>query len=187
MKGAELTKDEIQKLAKGWAKGDKEAFSALYDHYIDSIFKFIYFKVKNEHAEDLTELVFIKAWENRSKYKSKLGTFSSWLYTIARNTVIDHYRVFKEFSELHDYLPDESESSNPKLIAQEKINAEKLREAINKLPEAYRDILLLRFIEDMEYEEIANMLGKSEGSIRITQFRAIKELRIILEKMGFNM
>jgi RNA polymerase sigma-70 factor (ECF subfamily) len=187
MNKKELTDDQVSRLARGWIKGDKDSFSKLYDYFIDSIYKFIYFKVKDEDAEDLTELVFIKAWENRKKYKSKYGSFSSWLYTIARNTVIDHYRVTKEVYELNDYIPDDSEIADPQRITEDKLTSERLREAINKLPENYRDILLLRFIEDMEYNEIAEVLDKSEGAIRITQFRAIKSLREVLEKMGFSM
>lgn len=187
MSRAELTDDQISKLARGWSKGDKESFSKLYDYFIDNIYRFVYFKVKSGEAEDITELVFIKAWENRKKYNSKKGAFASWLYTIARNTIIDHYRVQKEVSELHDYIPDESKNADPRALTEDVLTSEKLRLAINKLPANYRDILLLRFIEDMEYSEIADALGKSEGSIRITQFRAIKQLRQVLEKMGLNM
>lgn len=187
MRNNELTDQEISGLARGWVSGDKESFSKLYDYFVDRIYKFVYFKVKDQDAEDITELVFIKAWENRKKYKSKYGSFSSWLYTIARNTVIDHYRVTKEVYELNDQMPDDSKSSNPKHVVEDTLTSQQLRKAISKLPEGYRDILLLRFIEDMEYAEIAEVLGKSEGAIRITQFRAIKSLRDVLKQMGFTM
>lgn len=183
----QLDDKQIAKLAKGWRRGDKDSFSKLYDHFIDNIFRFIYFKVNNNDAEDLTELTFIKAWERRKKYDPAKGAFSSWLYTIARNTVIDHYRVSKEVYELDYNTTDDSRRSDPKGLVEESLNADKLRKAINKLPENYRDILLLRFIEDMDYAEVAEYLGKSEGAVRITQFRAIKELRKVLDKMGFKL
>ncbi len=187
MKTPELTDEDIVKYAKGWSRGDKESFSKLYDFYVDNIYRFIYFKVHSEDAEDLTELVFIKAWEKRKKYNSKKGAFSSWIYTIARNTVIDHYRVRKETSELHENIQDDKKRSDPQRLAEESLSAEKLRSAIAKLPPNYRDVLLLRFIEDMDYSEISKTLGKTEGAVRITQFRALKELRKVIENMGFHM
>jgi RNA polymerase sigma-70 factor (ECF subfamily) len=80
----------------------------------------------------------------------------------------------------------DDDSRSPSKLVEEKIVSSQVREAMNKLPENYRDILLLRFIEDFSYTEIAKVLGKSEGSIRILQFRAIKELKKVLQKMGFD-
>jgi RNA polymerase sigma-70 factor (ECF subfamily) len=185
MKKSDYNEDELKHLALEFVKGKVEAFSTLYDLYVENIYRFIYFKVNSAEAEDLTEIVFIKVWENRAKFDPSKSSISSWIYTIARNTVIDHYRVLKHTEELSDNFID-SESNNPQRLVEEKIVSLKVRSAINKLPENYRDILLLRFIEDFSYSEIAKILGKSEGSIRILQFRAIKELKKVLQKMGFD-
>lgn len=185
MKKPNYSEEELRLLALEFVKGKVEAFSTLYDLYVENIYRFIYFKVNSADAEDLTEIVFIKVWENRNKFDYTKSSISSWIYTIARNTVIDHYRVLKPTEELNDNYID-SESNNPKKLVEEKIVSFKVRSAINKLPENYRDILLLRFIEDFSYTEIAKILDKSEGSIRILQFRAIKELKKVLQKMGFD-
>lgn len=181
-----ISKEELIDLSKRWRLGDKEAFSVIYDAYVDKIYKFIYFKVDSADAEDITELTFIKAWEKRKKYDPKKSSFSSWLYTIARNTVIDHYRVSKPVAELDPTLSDDKRISNPKDRTEQSLNADFLREAVSELPKNYRDIILLRFIDDLSYSEIAKILDKSEGSIRIMQFRAIRQLRDILKKSGFD-
>jgi RNA polymerase sigma-70 factor (ECF subfamily) len=180
------SEEELAKFAVAFREGDPDAFSALYDHFADNIYRYVYYKVKSSESEDLTEIIFIKAWENRKKYDPSKSSFSSWIYTIARNTIIDHYRVFKNIDELSIDLTDHDEAKNPKLNAESVLNAEKVREAISKLTDSYKEILLLRFIEDLEYSEIAKVMGKSEGSIRIMQFRAMKELKQVLQKMGFN-
>lgn len=185
MKRQNYTDEELLKLASGLVSGDPESFSSLYDFYVENIYRFIYFKVNSADAEDLTEIVFIKVWENRKKFDGSKSSISSWIYTIARNTVIDHYRVFKNVEALNETFEDDG-SNNPKVIAEDNLISHKLRSAIHKLSPNYRDLVLLRFIEDMSYAEIAGVLGKSEGSIRIMQFRAMKELKNILQKMGFD-
>jgi RNA polymerase sigma-70 factor (ECF subfamily) len=177
--------EELYELSKKLVHGDAEAFSGLYDHFSENIYRFIYFKVNSAEVEDLTEIVFIKVWENRKKFNPEKSSFSSWIYTIARNTVIDHYRVNKTTEELPINLKDD-EKRNPKMIAEEKFVSTQVRSAIEKLPENYRDLVLLRFIQDFSYSEIAEIMGKSEGSIRIMQFRAIKELKKYLQKLGFD-
>ncbi len=181
-----ISAEELKDLAVQWRLGDKEAFSKIYDTYVDKLYKFIYFKVDSFEAEDLTELTFMKAWEKRKKYDPSKSSFSSWLYTIARNTVIDHYRVSKPTEELDITMADEKKISNPKFQVEESLNAAMLRESVNKLPKNYRDIVLLRFIDDLSYSEIADIMGKSEGSIRIMQFRAIRQLRDFMKKKGFD-
>jgi len=181
-----LSKERVAELARGWVKGDKESFSIIYDTLVDNIYKFIYFKVHSRDAEDLTELVFIKAWENRKKYDHTKSSFTSWLYTIARNTVIDHYRVSKQVDQLDTAIEDDKKRSNPKKLTEEVLNATTMRKAVEKLPKNYRDVVLLRFIQDMSYSEIAQTLDKTEGAIRIMQFRALRQLKQILKDDGFN-
>lgn len=185
MSKKEYSKEELEVLGVSLQKGSEEAFSELYDHFVENIYRFIFFKVNSDDAEDLTEIVFIKVWEHKEKFDCKKSAIGSWIYTIARNTVIDHYRVFKQSEELHDGIEDE-EVLNPKLFAEESLRFERLNEGIHKLSENYKDVVLLRFIEDMEYSEIAKVLEKSEGSIRIMQFRALKELKKILQEMNFD-
>lgn len=186
MKRQNYTDSELVHLSELFVNGDTEAFSALYDHYVENIYRYIFFKVNSADSEDLTEIVFIKVWENRKKFDPAKSSFSSWIYTIARNTVIDHYRVVKPVEELHDNLHEDAGTNHPKYIVEENLVSTKIREAINQLAPNYRDLVLLRFIDDLSYSEIAKVLDKKEGAVRIMQFRAMRELKKILQKMGFD-
>jgi len=181
-----MEKKELIDLAIQFKKGDKEAFSQLYDLFADRLYKFIYFKVNLEDVEDITELTFLKAWTKKHTYNPKKSSISSWLYTIARNTVIDHYRTQKLVEELDIREADPKKVADPKQITEDGLNSSFLKTAINDLSKDYRDLVILRFIDDLSYKEIASILGKTEGSIRIMQFRAVRKLKAILEKKGFD-
>ncbi|MBI4992337.1 MAG: sigma-70 family RNA polymerase sigma factor [Candidatus Harrisonbacteria bacterium] len=176
----EEEKKHIQR-AKG---GNKEAFGLLYDHYLPKIYRFIFLKVANRaEAEDLAHEVFLNAWQSIYRYKDEGFPFSSWLYQIAKNGVIDFYRTSKKNIQL--------EAVNEELV---KINAnypenletalalEKLQKIIRLLKPEYQDVLIMRFVEDMSHEEIAAILNKSEGAVRLIQHRALKELKSLYEK-----
>ena len=148
------------------------------------IFRFIYWQVSNkEQAEDLNQEVFLKAWKNIEKYQERNCPFSSWLYRIARNTVIDFYRTQKKVYPIEDeifFSEGNDLKGNPKKIAETKIEVERVKKVLNSLPSNQREIIVLKFIEGFSNKEIAKILKKSEGAIRILQYRAIKNLKKIL-------
>lgn len=165
-------------------KGDPNAFGALYDRYLPAIYRFILIKVggRKGEAEDLAHEVFLSAWRNVGSYELKGFPFSSWLYRIARNAVIDHYRTAKQNISL-DTAPEE-------LFAERPDTAEKLdtsfataqvRVHLAKLEPAYQDVLIMKFVEDMSNREIAAALQKSEGAVRVIQHRALKQLKRSME------
>src|SRR5437588_759346 len=99
--------DGETQLIEAAIRGESSAFGALYDHYAPKIYRFIVVKVTlREEAEDLTHQVFMHAWLNIGSYKRMGHPFSSWLYRIARNQVVDHYRTHKNAVSLEDYDPD---------------------------------------------------------------------------------
>ncbi len=159
--------------------GDGASFDALYVHYLPPIYRFIYMKVSHrEEAEDLTHEVFASCWQNLPRYRSKGFPFSSWLYQIARNRVIDHYRVKRTTLPL--------EEVDAELVAQDfgiegmienRLTVEKIREAIRSLTPDQQDVILMKFMEDLSHREIAAALAKSEGAVRLIQHRALAELR----------
>lgn len=164
-------------------KGDKEAFGALYDHYLPQIYRFILFKVsQKDEAEDLTHEVFLSAWKNMPSYRMKGFPFSSWLYQIARNAVIDSYRTTKHHVQI-EMVDENNLQTIPS--SQEEVNTilemEKARKCIAQLRPDYQDLIVMRFIEEMPNDEIAAALNKSEGAVRLMQHRAIKELKEIYE------
>lgn len=182
-----LTDKEIEALVIGSQKGDSEAFAKIYDVYVTPIFRYIFYKVKREDVEDLTEILFLKAWENIRKYKKRKNTtFKSWLFRIAHNLVVDHYRLTREHASLDPRMSDTKRESDPVQVVKINLSNERLNVAISKLRKNHQQIILLKFINELSNEEISKILKKSEGSIRILQFRALKELKVILEEMGIH-
>ncbi len=175
----EREKDLIEQAVEG----DSSAFGSLYDHYQPAIYRFVVIKVgSREEAEDITHHVFLSAWVKIRAYKHRGHPFSSWLYQIARNMVIDHYRSKKNDISLDKIDP---ESSIIPAVAQfdlsMKLQLEKVHGAIKELKPDYQDVIILRFIEDLPLKETAAILKKSEGAIKLAQHRAIRELK---KKLG---
>jgi RNA polymerase sigma-70 factor (ECF subfamily) len=171
-------------LAQRASKHDQEAFAALYTAYVEKIYKYLYYKVgSTQDAEDLCEQVFLKAWEAIGRYTWCGYPFSSWLYRLAHNLVVDHYRTRREFVPLQDVIAQGNEPSDPdpaQALART-LDANELVQAIVQLTEDQRQVIALKFIEGYENSEIAQMLGKKEGAIRALQYRALRSLQSILE------
>jgi RNA polymerase sigma-70 factor (ECF subfamily) len=161
--------------------GDRDAFGILYEKYTVPIYRFIYFKVSSkEEAEDITQVVFLKAWKSVERFKGKDTQLTSWLYSIARNCVIDHYRKKK------DVLVEEPEIFNS-LEAKEKTDTlstsreakEEVEKLLEQLPDKQREILVLRFINEVSNKEIAKIYKMRQSAIRKIQSRALATLREI--------
>ncbi len=164
--------------------GDSEAFGTLYDAYVERIYRFVFFRVGDEQtAEDITAQVFLRAWEKLGRYRIGSTPFLAWLYTIARNAVIDHYRTHKENVALEDVTfsqPDHAEASDHKIDLEGEV--ESLSAAMRTLTDDQQRILLLKFMEGLSTHQIAQNLGKSEGAIRALQMRALQALAKRLEE-----
>ncbi len=187
IKDSKISDKEIEKLVIKSQQGDAEAFGIIYDTYVTPIYRYIFYKVKREDVEDLVEQLFLKAWENIRKYKKRKQTsFKSWLFRIAHNLVVDHYRLTREHASLDPRFSDTKKESNPVIQASESLNNDRLKKAIEKLKPNYQQIIILKFLNELSNEEISKVLKKSEGSVRILQFRALKALKIILSDMGVN-
>lgn len=169
--------EEDLKLVEASQNGDNNAFGGLYDKYAKPIYRFIYFKTHHtETAEDLTSKTFMKALENIKSYQAGKASFSVWLYKIARNTVIDHYRTKKININLDDIWNLGSEE-NISIDTDVKIKMEKVREYMRELKIAQREIIIMRVWQGMNYKEIAEVVGKSEVNCRMDYLRGIKILK----------
>ena len=170
-------------LIKQAVKGKPEAFGSLYDYYLPKIYRFILIKVSHrEQAEDLTHQTFLKAWEKINTYKPQGYPFGSWLYRIARNTVIDYYRTNKDKVALEDVSP-ESLGIDNSLVGNIEISIEwdNLLVSIRELKDIEQDVLIMRFVEDMPHKEVAQTLNKTESAVKVIQHRAIKKLQQTLK------
>lgn len=164
--------------------GNSEAFGKLYDAYMERIYRFVYFRVEDQPtAEDITSQVFLKAWSNLDRFRFGRTPYLAWLYTIARNAVIDHYRTRKVATALDDVQlsqPDHSEAVDNQIDLTAEM--ESVKSALRTLTEDQQKVLTLKFIEGMSNNEIARHLGKREGAIRALQMRGLQALARQLEE-----
>ena len=182
-----LHQQQIEELVIKAQHGDMDAYGQLYDAFIDPIYRYIFFRVNKDEAFDLTENVFLKMWENLQSYRPRSEAFfSSWLFRIAHNVVVDHYRGRKENVSLDIDLPDTKRHHNPIIMTEQKLGQEALQIAIGKLKKKYQQVIILKYINELENEEIANILGCTEGSLRIIKFRALRALREVLQSMNIE-
>jgi RNA polymerase sigma-70 factor (ECF subfamily) len=164
--------------------GESEAFGLLYDYYLPKIYRFVLLKVGHrEEAEDLVHQTFLKAWENIEQYRSLGYPFGSWLYRIARNTVIDYYRGNVPNISIEDISQEVlSEKQTETGLLEAKMEWTKILEIIGNLNAVEQDVIIMRFVDDLTHKEIGKAIGKSEGATKIIQHRALKSLKILFEK-----
>jgi len=163
--------------------GDATAFGDLYDIHVAQIYRHIYYRVGNtSDAEDLTQQVFIRAWHAIGRYRKKSTPFMAWLMTISRHLIIDFYRSQKKNVSLDDEYEATSHKPGPEQLAEIESEHRKLFKTISLLPEEHRQVILMRFIENSSYEEIAATMKKSKGAIRVILHRALKEMRVMMQE-----
>ncbi len=155
-------------------------FEDAYKSHSKSIYKFLFKRTQNiQLSEDLTSSTFEKAWVSRKNFHG--GSQQAWLYRIASNILIDHWRKKKElFVEDTDILQENVKHSTAELL-DKKIQVQSLTEALNKLPKNMHSVVVLRFIEGLSCKQVANNLNLSESNVRIIQYRALKKLKEYLK------
>ena len=179
---AETEADEVLLVQRAISR-DADAFGRLYDMYVDRVYRHLYYRVGNvADAEDLTQQVFLKAWQAIDRYKRTASPFLAWLMTISHNLVIDFYRTRKDKTYLEAEVTADDLASSPERVAEARFDQQQLRRVILQLRSDQQQVILLRFVEGFRYAEIASLLGKSEGAIRVILHRALAKLRQILEK-----
>ncbi|MDP3986464.1 MAG: sigma-70 family RNA polymerase sigma factor [Candidatus Veblenbacteria bacterium] len=171
---------EVLALVKSAQKKDQAAFGKLYDEYAARIYRFIRFKVPDEaQAEDVLQDTFLKAWQALPKLKLDNLNFSAWLYRIARNLVNDHYRKVYRTPTMED-IQEHYELAYHAHIEErldEKIGLEHVQTVLPKLKLDYRQVVELRFVQELSVPEVAQIMRRTELAVRILQYRALKKLR----------
>ncbi len=164
---------------------DERALESIYDEYSDKIYRYIYHRVGDpDVAEDLTALTFTKMLEAIHSGKEWRTSFSGWLYRIAHNLIVDHYRRKgrAQHVSLDVGLPLRAENADPFQAAAKALQQESLREAISQLTPDQANVIVMRFIEGYSIAEVAKAIGKTEGAVKALQFRAVERLRRLLVK-----
>ena len=171
----------IRNLVHKVAQGDHHAFNDLFEEFYRKISRFVWLRVNHKQtAEDLTAEVFIKVWNSLQKEEPPLS-FSNWVFTIARNRVIDHYRTQKSFSnlqELETFLEYEDHIVETLDLD---IATKEILGAMEELSEDQRQVLRLKLLEDLDNEEISAVVGKPSGTIRVIQHRAIMQVKKLVK------
>jgi RNA polymerase sigma-70 factor (ECF subfamily) len=170
-------------------QGDHEAFAQLYESHFDKIFRYLVLKIRNQaEAEDMTQQVFVKAYESIGSYRWQGVPFTAWLFRIAHNQMVDYVRKQskKPTVSLDESLPimDDTDIEHE---VETKIEMEKVVLATKKLTKAQREVISLRFAGELSIAEAAKTMRKSEGAIKTLQHSAILALRKTLlagEKSG---
>ena len=159
-------------------QGDHEAFARLYETHFDKIFRYLVLKIRNQtEAEDMTQQVFVKAYESIGSYQLQGIPFTAWLYRIAHNQMVDYVRKeSKKPVPLDESLPIRDDS-NLEDEVETKIEMEKVVLATKQLTKAQREVISLRFAGGLSITEAAKTMRKSEGAIKALQHSAILALR----------
>lgn len=175
--------DQLIQLAQ---RGDAAACAALYSRHYDAVYRYCYYRLSEAAlAQDLTADVFVRMVERLETYQRRGRPLLAWLYAVARNLISDHFRSALRRADvpLHQtasLAPEDGEG----MVANvhNRLEADRLARAMRYLTEDQRQVILLKFIEDLGNTEIAVILSKSEGAVKSLQHRALHTLRRALEK-----
>jgi RNA polymerase sigma-70 factor (ECF subfamily) len=163
--------------------GNKEAFGRLYDLFAGQIFRYLYFRIgERSAAKDMTGDVFLKAWEKLPEFgRNGRGlNFRAWLYRIARNLVIDHYRTKKTEVSIEPFSDQLSGLPSAHRLVEQAERDQALVRALEGLDDVTKQVIILRFYTGLSSNEVAHVMDLSEGNIRIIQYRGLKKMRALL-------
>lgn len=177
-----MDEQETRQFVVGAANGNQEDFARLYDIYGDPIYRFVFFRVRTkEDAEDLAQTIFVKAWNAIQRADGEKLSFRSWIYTIARNTVIDHWKkkkdlqVGKDDEDFFERIADTTRTQEERAMLVDDAHA--LKKHMTDLTDEQQEVLKLRFFDDLDTEEIARILKRKPEAVRALQYRALESLR----------
>jgi RNA polymerase sigma-70 factor (ECF subfamily) len=181
MAGHQIDPQALAELVVRSQDGDTEAFGKIYDAFLTPVYRYVVFRFPEDLAEDLVADVFVKAWEKLHTYRPVAGVpFSAWLFRIARHAIIDAYRSTRGFEEIPEETEDVNPENHPAEVAERKLSVGLVRTALGKLPQDYRDVLLLHYVSGLGHGEVATALRMTEGYVRQLKFRGLKKLRELL-------
>ncbi len=161
--------------------GRLAAFDPLYTLHVDAVYRFLSRRTSSkEAAEDLTSITFMKALESIRSFDPAKGELRAWLYRIARNALIDHYRDPREHAMGIEEAEEIAGDEDSALDAARQMDARAVRKALASLKPLQREVVLLRVWERLPYKEIARITGKTEGNCKLLFFRALAQLRPLL-------
>ena len=170
--------ETLDRLVSEAKRGSPDAFGQLFDEYAGQIHRFVASRVNSpSDAEDLTQLVFVKALEALPRYEARGIPFGGWLFRLARNAIIDQVRTRRDHLPLVTALTRETDDAGPEAAAALRDDLDRVAYALRDLTDDQREVIELRFFAGLSVLETAVAMGRQEGTIRGLQFRAIASLR----------
>jgi RNA polymerase sigma-70 factor (ECF subfamily) len=181
---AKDSSENVKRLVERGQQGDREALEELYLLHFDRIYSYLHMSVGNRHdAEDLTTQTFLKMLEAIGKFRWRSAPFSAWLFRIAHNLAMDHFRTTRRWQPEEEVPePEPPEESAAEEEALESIGRRSMLELIENLSPEQQQVLTLKFVFNFSNGEAATILGKTEGAIKSLQHRALASLQRQLEK-----
>jgi RNA polymerase sigma-70 factor (ECF subfamily) len=173
-----MDEETLDRLVAEAQRGNTVAFGRIFDEYVGPIHRFIASRVNSpSDAEDLTQLVFVKALEALPRYEARGIPFGGWLFKLARNAIIDQMRTRRDHLSLVTAVTRATEEAGPEAMATLRDDLERVAVALADLTDDQREVIELRFFAGLSTYEAAAAMGRQEGTIRGLQFRAIASLR----------
>ena len=176
--------EHVRKLVERAQQGDRSALEELYLIHFDRIYSYLHLTVGNRHdAEDLTTQTFLKMLESIGKFRWRSAPFSAWLFRIAHNLAMDHFRASRRWQP-EEEVPEPLGETEPsaELAAFQSIGRQSMLELIENLSQEQQQVLTLKFVFSFSNGEAATILGKTEGAIKSLQHRALASLQRELEQ-----
>ena len=177
---------DVRKLVERGQAGDRDALEELYLLHFDRIYSYLHMSVGNRHdAEDLTTQTFLKMLESIGRFQWRSAPFSAWLFRIAHNLAMDHFRATKRWQPEEDVPePPGAEEPSAEFQAMHVIGRQSMLELIEDLSDDQREVLTLKFVFSFSNGEVATILGKTEGAVKSLQHRALASLQKQLASAG---
>jgi len=173
------TQDEMRELVERAQAGDRDALEELYLRHFDRVYSYLHMSVGNRHdAEDLTMKTFLRMLESIGRFRWQSVPFSAWLFRIAHNLAMDHFRAARRWQPEEDVPePEDRQEASAEEAAMESIGQASMLELIDSLSPDQRDVLTLKFVFSFSNGETASILGKTEGAVKSLQHRALATLQ----------
>ena len=179
--------DDDRPLIERVRKGDQDAARTLYERYFDRIYNYVYARLgRAEDAEDLAIDTMTRSLTRLDQFQDQGVAFSSWVYKIAHNATIDHYRRHGKVTLVSLEQATLPQSADPSELALEQLSNEDLRVALRALTDEQQQVLILRFFQDLTAPQVAGIMGKSVGAVQALQHRALGSLERALQGRAVN-
>jgi RNA polymerase sigma-70 factor (ECF subfamily) len=172
-------REAMERLVGRAQAGDREALEQLYLEHVDRVYSYLHLTVGNRHdAEDLTTQTFVRMLESIGRFRWGSAPFSAWLFRIAHNLAMDHFRAGRRWQPEEEVPePSETAESSAEEEAMRALAGQSMLDLIDELSPEQRQVLILKFVFDFSNAEAASVLRKSEGAVKSLQHRALASLQ----------